>query len=50
MKVEFAVRKVQPALLTLHDRLGRPLPLCSVAQVAGAEGRPVGHEGETYVT
>jgi len=48
--VDFRVRKVAAALLTLQDRRGHPLPLGSVAKVDGAEPEPVGYEGEAYVT
>jgi outer membrane usher protein len=48
--VDFQVRKVAAALVTLHDGSGRPLPLGSVASVDGADGQPVGHDGAAYVT
>lgn len=48
--VDFEVRKVNAALVTLHDAFGRPLPLGSVAKVDGADGQPVGHDGAAYVT
>jgi outer membrane usher protein len=48
--VDFHVRKVNAALLTLHDRAGHPLPLGSVAMVSGAKDAPVGYDGAAYVT
>ncbi|CAN7344118.1 fimbria/pilus outer membrane usher protein [Phenylobacterium sp. LjRoot225] len=48
--VDFHVRKVAAALLTLQDRAGHPLPLGSVARVDGAEPEPVGYDGAAYVT
>ncbi|WP_346387897.1 fimbria/pilus outer membrane usher protein [Nocardioides sp.] len=50
VRVKFAVRQVNAALLTLHDQNGHPILLGSVAKIAGVEDRPVGHDGETYVT
>ncbi|CAN7650353.1 fimbria/pilus outer membrane usher protein [Phenylobacterium sp. LjRoot225] len=48
--VDFRVRKVAAALLTLQDRAGHPLPLGSVARVDGAQPEPVGYDGAAYVT
>ena len=48
--VDFRVRRVAAALLTLHDRTGQPLPLGSVVKVDGAEAQPVGYDGQAYVT
>jgi outer membrane usher protein len=48
--VDFGVRRVAAALLTLHDRMGQPLPLGSVVKVEGAQPEPVGYGGEAYVT
>jgi len=48
--VDFGIRKVNAALLTLHDSKGRPVPLGSVAKVEGAADQPVGYDGEAYVT
>lgn len=48
--VDFHIRKVHSALLKLVDSDGKPLPLGSIARVAGAEDQPVGYEGEAYVT
>ncbi len=48
--VDFHIRKVHAALLTLRDGDGKPIPLGSVARVAGAEDQPVGYDGEAYVT
>ncbi|HWI85731.1 MAG TPA: fimbria/pilus outer membrane usher protein [Sphingomonas sp.] len=48
--VDFHIRKANAALLTLHGRTGRPIPLGSVAKVKGAEDQPVGYDGKAYVT
>ncbi|SFK67992.1 fimbria/pilus outer membrane usher protein [Caulobacter sp. UNC279MFTsu5.1] len=48
--VDFGVRRVAAALLTLHDRTDQPLPLGSVVKVEGAQAEPVGYDGEAYVT
>jgi outer membrane usher protein len=48
--VHFPVKKVNAALLKLLDGRGQPIPLGSVAKVEGAENRPVGYDGEAYVT
>ncbi len=48
--VDFHVRAVKAALLKLQDRNGAPIPLGSVARVAGAPDAPVGYDGEAYVT
>ncbi len=50
VKVDFHLRKVNAALLQLQDGQGEPLPLGSVAQVAGQEDKPVGYDGEAYIT
>ena len=48
--VNFQVNVVKAALLKLRDRHGQPIPLGSIARVAGAPDRPVGYDGEAYVT
>ena len=48
--VDFHIRKVNAALLTLQDSSGAPIPLGSIAKVAGAEDQPVGYDGQAYVT
>jgi outer membrane usher protein len=48
--VDFHVRKVLAAVLTLHDGSGKALPIGSVAKVEGAEDQPVGFDGQAYVT
>ena len=48
--VDFHIRRVNAALLKLQDSDGQPLPLGSVAKVEGAEDKPVGYDGEAYVT
>jgi outer membrane usher protein len=48
--VDFHVRKVHAALVTLQDASGKPVPLGSVARIAGAEDQPVGYDGQAYVT
>jgi outer membrane usher protein len=48
--VDFRIRKVSAALLRLQDINGQAVPLGSVAKVQGAEDRPVGYDGEAYVT
>jgi len=48
--VDFGVRKVRAALITLHDRLGRAIALGSVARIAGEGDQPIGHDGAAYVT
>lgn len=48
--LDFNIRKVNAALLTLHDSKDRPVPLGSVAKVDGAADQPVGYDGEAYVT
>lgn len=50
VRVDFKVRKVRAAMLTLHDRQGIVLPPGSVAKVDGVEDRPVGYDGQVYVT
>lgn len=50
VSADFEVRRVNAALLTLHDSRGQPLPLGSVVEVEGAEPQPVGHDGAAYVT
>ena len=47
--VDFNIRRVASALLTLHDRDGRPIPLGSTVRIAGAADQPVGYDGEAYV-
>lgn len=48
--VDFHIRKVNAALLTLQDSSGKPIPVGSIAKVAGAEDQPVGYDGAAYVT
>jgi outer membrane usher protein len=48
--VDFKIRRVRAALLTLQDVGGRALPLGSTVKVDGAEDQPVGHDGAAYVT
>jgi outer membrane usher protein len=48
--VDFQVKAVRAALLTLQDAGGRPLPIGSVVHVKGEPDRPVGYDGEAYVT
>lgn len=48
--VDFHIRKAKAALLELRDSNGQPIPLGSVAKVQGAADRPVGYDGEAYVT
>ena len=48
--VDFKIRRVKAALLTLQDAGGRALPLGSTVRVDGAEDQPVGHDGAAYVT
>lgn len=48
--IDFAIRKVNSAVLTLQDSSGKPIPIGSVAKVAGAEDQPVGFDGVAYVT
>jgi len=48
--IDFHIRRVNAALLTLHDREGNPIPLGAVAKVKGAEDQPVGYDGKAYVT
>jgi len=48
--VDFHIRRVHAALVTLHDRNGKPVPLGSVAKVAGEEDQPVGFDGQAYLT
>jgi outer membrane usher protein len=48
--VDFHIRKVRAALLTLEDSNGKPIPVGSIAKVAGAEDQPVGYDGLAYVT
>lgn len=50
MVVNFDVRAVKSALLTLKDKNGQSIPLGSVATPAGGSGVPVGYDGEAYVT
>jgi outer membrane usher protein len=50
VSVDFGIHKVNAALITLHDRAGRPVPLGSITKIEGAEDQPVGHDGATYVT
>lgn len=48
--VPFALHSVHAALLKLVDHGGHPLPLGSLARVKGEADRPVGYDGEAYVT
>jgi outer membrane usher protein len=48
--VDFHIEKVRAALLKLQDRNGKSIPIGAVAKVAGAEDRPIGYDGEAYVT
>jgi outer membrane usher protein len=48
--VDFGVRRVNAALLTLHDTDGKPIPVGSVARVEGGEPQPVGFDGQAYLT
>jgi outer membrane usher protein len=48
--VDFSVRKVNAALLTLQDSSGKPLPVGSTAKVEGALDQPVGYDGLAYLT
>jgi outer membrane usher protein len=48
--VDFAIQKAHAALLTLLDSGGKPIPIGSVAKVAGAPDQPVGYDGQAYVT
>jgi outer membrane usher protein len=50
MVVNFDVRAVKSALLTLKDKSGQSIPLGSVATPAGGAGVPVGYDGQAYVT
>jgi len=47
--VNFNVRRVAAALLTLHGRDGLPIPLGSTVRIEGAADQPVGYDGEAYV-
>jgi outer membrane usher protein len=47
--VDFNIRKVNAALLTLQDSSGKPIPIGSIAKVTGAEDQPVGYDGLAYV-
>lgn len=47
--IDFNIRKMNAALLTLRDSSGKPIPVGSVAKVAGALDQPVGYEGLAYV-
>jgi outer membrane usher protein len=49
MVVNFDVRAVKAALLTLKDKNGQSIPLGSVATLTGDAGVPVGYDGEAYV-
>jgi outer membrane usher protein len=48
--VDFPIQKVHAALLTLLDSGGKPIPIGSVAKVAGAPDQPIGYDGQAYVT
>jgi outer membrane usher protein len=48
--IDFLIRQEHAALLRLVDGNGKPLALGSVAKVAGVQDRPVGYDGEAYVT
>jgi outer membrane usher protein len=48
--VDFHVRKVHAAVVTLQDGSGKAIPLGSVAKIVGAEDQPVGYDGQAYVT
>lgn len=50
IKVDFYVKKVRGALVRLRDAKGRPIMLGSTVQVAAAATRPVGYDGEVYLT
>lgn len=48
--VDFGVRPVNAALITLRDAAGAPVPLGSVVKREGARDEPVGHDGAAYLT
>ena len=48
--IDFSIRKMRAALLTLTDGSGKPIPVGSVAKIAGSLDQPVGHEGLTFVS
>ncbi|RZJ42294.1 MAG: fimbrial biogenesis outer membrane usher protein, partial [Brevundimonas sp.] len=48
--VDFEVVMVSAAVLTLVDDRGSPLPIGSIARLEGAPDRPVGYDGQAYVT
>lgn len=48
--VDFKIRRVAAALLTLRDSDGHSIPLGSIVRIPGAAEQPVGYDGEAYVT
>ncbi|MEO8454786.1 MAG: fimbria/pilus outer membrane usher protein [Sphingomicrobium sp.] len=50
IRVDFSVKKVHGALVRLRDMKDRPIPLGSTVQVAAEAARPVGYDGEVYLT
>lgn len=49
VKVDFNIRRVAAALLTVHDGRGQPIPLGSILKIEGAADQPVGYDGQAYV-
>jgi len=48
--VDFHIRRVHAALVTLQDANGKPIPLGSIAKVTGEDDQPVGFDGQAYLT
>jgi outer membrane usher protein len=47
--IDFSIKKANAALLTLVDGAGKPVPVGSVAKIAGTLDQPVGFDGLAYV-
>lgn len=48
--VDFQIATVSAAVLTLLDSGGEPVPIGSIARIEGEPDRPVGYDGQAYVT
>jgi len=48
--VDFGIRRINAALLTLHDKDGKAIPVGSTAQAEGGAQQPVGFDGLAYLT
>lgn len=47
--VDFSVKRVQAAIVRLHDSDDKPLPVGSIVEIAGVAVQVVGYDGEAYL-